>query len=156
MAKAIDIRKPKQVKSHSDAFPKVVATKNVGSTDDNYLVWSFCRIDRAGHFAFDCNRDDFNECDVLKKVVEYGGRKWKEIKQDTHDSKNKSKHHFLEYNELSDIAKERIAAKRLGEYTDSIYSLSLCNKIRIIGLRSDDRFEAIWFDPEHEFCPSDK
>jgi hypothetical protein len=146
-------RKEKRVKSRSVSSGKAVISKNSSSYADCYLLWSFQNIDRDGHFAFNCGRDDLNCDTVLLSIVEYSGRKWKEIDTETHDN-GKSKHHFLEYDKLSFRARQRIVAKRLQQDTDLIFSLRLSNKVRIIGLRKDDRLEVIWFDPEHDFCPS--
>jgi len=154
MAKNKSIMKPKQIKSETPSFPKRVIGGVSGSSDDCYLKWCFYNIDKDGCFAFDCSREGINHLEVLKKIIEYGGRKWKDIRKDTHDQSNKTKHHFLEYDDLSDDAKGRISAKRLEDFTDVIYSMSLCNRLRIIGLRKGDVFEAIWLDPNHDFCPS--
>ena len=80
---------------------------------------------------------------------------WSDIRKQTHDN-NKSKHHFLEMESLSGAALERIRANKLEDFSDSIFSFALQNKLRLIGYRQDAFFHLVWFDPQHEFCPSQK
>ena len=80
---------------------------------------------------------------------------WAEIKRQTHDG-SKSKNHFLDTDGMSDDARKRIEALKLEDSTDQIFSFALENKIRIIGLRNDEFFHVIWFDPLHEFYLSEK
>lgn len=124
-----------------------------GSSDDECVVWKFDKLDKGGEFAFNIDCDGFRHHDFLDKMIIYSNRKWSEIKRDTHD-KAKSKHHFLESNELSKAAQERIRKLKLEEYSDSIFSFSFDNKLRVIGIREDELFHVVWYDPEHKFCPS--
>lgn len=91
---------------------------------------------------------------VLKKLIEYGNLTWGEIKRQTHDRTNKSKHHYLSGAKLSREAEQRIRAKHLEEDADDIFSFALMNKIRIIGLKQDAEFHIVWYDKEHQFSPS--
>ncbi|SFO94039.1 hypothetical protein SAMN05216343_10158 [Oscillibacter sp. PC13] len=125
------------------------------STDNSKVIWCFDNLDTAGAFAFDLARIDFNHREVLQKIISYSNMTWSEVKRQTHDN-GKSKHHFLDIESLSSDATCRIRAKRLEERSDSIFSFALQNKLRIIGYREDEKFHAVWFDPQHEFCPSHK
>lgn len=80
---------------------------------------------------------------------------WTEVKKQTHDD-GKSKHHFLSPQFLSPEAAERLKAKQLEEYSDSIFSFALDNKLRLVGIRKNEDFHVLWYDPEHEVCPSKK
>ena len=125
------------------------------SSDDMKTVWYFDLLDRSGKFAFDLTRGDFHHHEVLEKIIAYSNMTWTEIKRQTHD-KGKSKHHFLDMSKLSAEAMERIEAKQFEEQTDSIFSFALQNKLRLIGLRKNEQFHVVWYDPNHEFCPSSK
>ena len=57
---------------------------------------------------------------------------------------------------MSKEAADRIRAKELDEYSDAIFSFALQNKLRVIGIREDEHFHVLWYDPEHEVCPSKK
>ena len=39
---------------------------------------------------------------------------------------------------------------------DALFSFALTNKLRIIGLRVDDDFHVLWYDPQHGVYPSQK
>ena len=123
------------------------------STDACKIVWCFDDLDTAGAFAFNLTREDFDYKEVLQKIIAYSNMTWSEVKRQTHDN-GKSKHHFLEPETLSPSARERIRVKRLEERSDSIFSFALQNRLRIIGYRENEMFHAVWYDPQHEFCPS--
>lgn len=150
------VKMAKKVTRHkqSDASKKTVKGENY-SSDSLKSVWCFDRIDRVGKFAFNIDRDDFSHKDFLEKLLNYGSMTWSEIKKQTHDD-GKSKHHFLPTYELSKEAIDRFKIKGFPEEADSIFSFALENKLRIIGIRKNEFFHVMWYDPEHEFCPSKK
>lgn len=127
-----------------------IARDASSSTDGETLVWSFDKIDKNGDFRFVCGRSDMDHRDLLYYIIQYSARKWGKIKLDTHDD-GKSKHHFLNYDSLCSKAQDRIKFMNIDD--DAIYSLALTNRLRVIGLRDGRVFRAIWYDPNHEFCP---
>jgi len=50
------------------------------------------------------------------------------------------------------------AQKRLEELklddVDQLYSLRLNGRERLWGIRSNDKFSILWWDPEHQICPA--
>ncbi len=125
------------------------------STAGEKIIWRFDRIDRSGKFAFDLHRRDFKHCEVMEKMIAYSNMTWQEIGRQTHDE-GKSRHHFLSVESLSKEAADRFRAMELDEYSDAIFSFALQNKLRVIGIREDEHFHVLWYDPEHEVCPSKK
>ena len=119
------------------------------------IVWKFDLLDRSGKFAFDLSRDIFDHREVLEKLIHFSNMTWSQVLSATHDA-GKSKNHILDPEKLSKEAQERIVAKHLEGESDSIFSFALQNKLRIIGIRRGECFHAVWYDPEHEFCPSFK
>lgn len=142
-------------KANKDNKKKVVYTTSEDS-NQKCLVWRFDKVDRNGPFRFDLDREEIQRQykKLLDIIMIYSYRTWNEIMQATHDEKGK--HHFLNGSSLSKEAKERIRALRLEEDTDRIFSLAIYNKVRLIGLREKEVFHAIWYDAEHEFCPSER
>ena len=128
---------------------------HVLSTDGELCVWKFANIDKVGKFAFAVSRPDFDAGEIFEKLLTYSKMSWSEIKRQTHDG-GKSKHHYLNYDVLSQAAMDRIDAKDLRDWTDAIFSFALTNKLRVIGIRKGEAFDVIWYDPNHEFCPSHK
>ena len=131
---------------------KSVITRN-HTTDSRKIIWTFENVDKDGYFAFDVNRDDFQPLEIFDKMIFYSKMTWADIKKATHDN-GKSKHHFLDMDKLSKQAKKRVAKKGLSENSDSIFSFALQNKLRVIGRRENEFFHVLWYDPNHEFCPS--
>ena len=106
-----------------------------GSSDDKCVVWKFDKLDKGGEFAFNIDGDGFRHHDFLDKMIIYSNRKWSEIKRDTHD-------------------KAKIKKLKLEEYSDSIFSFAFDNKWRVIGIRENELFHVVWYDPEHKFSKS--
>lgn len=125
------------------------------STDHKRIVWVYDKIDRSGKFAFDLNRIDFDHKEFLDKMINYSNATWTDVKKQTHDN-NKSKHHFIAFDELSKDAQKRFESLKLEEYSDSIFSFAFRNKLRILGIRENENFHVLWYDPNHEACPSSK
>lgn len=146
---------PKKTKKDNQENKKQTSKQHFQSSDTKNIVWVFDNIDKGGKFAFDLSREDFNHQLVLEKIIDYSSMTWSQIKQQTHDN-NKSKNHEISVSKLSSEAKKRIKEKQLDEDTDSIFSIALQNKIRIIGIREDEKFHVLWYDPKHEVCPSKK
>lgn len=80
---------------------------------------------------------------------------WADIRRQTHDN-GKSKHHLLSAEKLSKEAQNRIISKQIEDYEDAIFSFALQNKLRIVGIRQKEHFHVLWYDPNHEICPSKK
>lgn len=148
--------KQKRAFSSSSAASAKHVIANASSYNCGKPIWRFDKLDRNGEFKFDLNRSDFNSQEVLEKLIAYGNMTWQEIARQTHDKKNRSKHHYLDYDGLSQEAKQRIIALKMDEDTDAIFSFALRNTVRIIGTRDGDEFHIIWYDPNHKFYPSSK
>lgn len=147
---------PKRVKYEKEKNRKRTGREQGSSTDSKNIVWVFDKIDLSGKFAFDLNRQDFKHKEILGKQIEYNGMTWIEAKQQTHDRTGKSKHHYLAEGTLSKEAADRLKARHLENYSDSIFSFALQNKLRVVGYRENEFFHVLWYDPGHEICPSTK
>ena len=126
--------------------------KAAAGSDTLKSVWLFDKLDRDGVFRFDINRDDFSAKLFLDKMISYSNMTWQEIKQQTHDNK-RSKNHYISAEELSKEAQNRIKALHYEEYADCIFSFAFENMIRIFGIRENEYFHVVWYDPKHEICP---
>lgn len=125
------------------------------SYDRERPVWIFTEIDRSGEFAFDMHRIDKDSYEILDKIINYSSMTWGEIQRQTHDDK-RSKHHYLSPDTLSETARKRLIAKRLEDRSDDIFSFAFNNLLRIVGYRDKEKFYVLWYDPNHEVCPSSK
>ncbi len=125
------------------------------SSENIVPTWMFDKIDRNGKFAFDIKRKDFDHYEFLDKMLSYATMTWSQLRKQTHDD-GKSKHHYLEIDKLSKEARDRLTAMRLEENSDQIFSIALRNKLRVVGLKDNDKFHILWYDPQHDIYPSTK
>ncbi len=153
--KFIDMADKKTKRAKTIASLKHTVKEQGYSTDGKKVIWLFDMIDRSGKFAFDLNRDDFLYREVMEKMIDYSNMTWAEIKKQTHDI-GKSKHHLLSLDMLSKDAFDRFKIMRIEEYEDSIFSFALQNRLRIVGIRENEYFHVLWYDPNHQVCPSKK
>ena len=128
----------KKVAGTSHPQKKRITEEKRYSSDGLKLAWCFDRIDRAGKFAFDPSRPDFDHREVIEKILSYGSMSWSDLKRQTHD-KGKSKHHFLKLETLSPEAINRVKLLLPEEEFDSVFSLALQNVLRVVGVRKDEK-----------------
>jgi len=83
--------------------------------------------------------------DVLDKLKGFERMSWPEI--------GSSGSHFIPLNMIVKEARQRLVELNLDD-TDELYSLRVSGKVRLWGLRSNDKFSLLWWDPDHEICPS--
>lgn len=91
------------------------------------VVWTFHNIVRAGEFAFDPSRKDFDAEKFLRKLLDFSTMTW-----------------------------ARIEVKGLSDQTDALFSFALENIVRVIGIKDGANFQAVWYDARHDFYPADK
>lgn len=131
-------------------------TKISYSSDNMNSVWLFDKLDRNGSYAFDIYRKDFDPVLFLDKMISYSNMTWQQIKLQTHDKGNKSKNHFVEVEDLNKEIQDRIRALHYEEYSDSIFSFALQNLVRVFGIRENEFFHVVWYDPKHEIYTVEK
>lgn len=152
---------PRKTKSQRLSTPKSkrqLPNEPMVSDSGQCPVFMFDRIDVAGDFAFNYGQAGFNHQLVLEKIIDYSRMTWAQIRQQTHDRKNKSKHHALKNIErLSRAAQERLKYLGVGEdENEYLFSFALNNTVRIIGVRDKNdgpAFHVLWYDPNHEVYP---
>lgn len=117
------------------------------SDDSGPVLWSFSLIDNDGPWGFNliCKNE-------LHKLVTSGfkdkeGINWASLK--TSGSHNVAK------NKLISSAQKRLAEKLLDD-RDELFSMRFTGKQRIWGIREGNVFKILWWDPNHEICPSNK
>lgn len=133
--------------------PKKTTTQVTVPSVNQKVVWLFDNVDMDGDFAFNPDKIDSDANVILEKIIYYSSMTWSEVTKQTHDG-GKSKHHFLDYKGLSESAKSRLFAKRISDDRwEQIFSFALNNKLRIVGLRENEKFHVLWYDPNHEVYP---
>lgn len=83
--------------------------------------------------------------EITKKLGQLESQTWPEIAQ--------KGSHAVEVWKLIPEARERLKHLKLDDL-DTLYSLRFTGKERVWGIRSNDVFSALWWDPEHAICPA--
>ena len=92
--------------------------------------------------------------DIFTSLKNFELSTWGDIEKATHDD-GRSKNHFLKISELSKTAQRRLEELKLDD-NESIFSLRLDNKKRILGFRTLNYMDILWIDLNHEVCLSTK
>jgi len=115
-------------------------------------TWRFEKADDIFDWAF---LSASNLCDILKKLADFERMTWSDILKQTHD-KGKSSNHFISIDEMVKRAQNRLFELNLNQYFDNIFSLRLNNTERLFGILTDGIFNILWYDSNHQICPSTK
>jgi hypothetical protein len=76
---------------------------------------------------------------------------WAEIKTTGGGKTKGTNHHSIELHKFTKKVQDRL--KHLNLHTligDSLFSLRICNIVRIYGVRENQYFRPIWYDPFHD------
>jgi hypothetical protein len=133
--------KPKSVLSE---YEKKLPRTPQGSSDDEKPTWSFQIIDIGGPWCFTkMSMDDFNA--ILDRIKKFESMKWSEIKG--------KRNHSIDLSSLSPEAQKRLEEINQDD-TESIFSFTVDGERRFHGIRLGPVCRLLWWDPEHEVCPS--
>jgi hypothetical protein len=109
-------------------------------------VWKFGRIDFDGPWCPKCLSKDLL-LQIVQRLKSFEQSSWKDLEN--------GGSHFIDVQEIIQEAKNRLVKLKLDD-TDQLFSLRLSNRERIWGLRFIDTFSILWWDPDHQICPSFK
>jgi len=111
-------------------------------------VWVFSALDENGPWGRSKLSGFSIWDDILPKIQNFETMTWSEIES------NKHLNHSVGVDSLCKEARERIFYLKLG--VDELFRFRLTGKQRLWGIRDRERFKILWWDPEHEVCPSTK
>lgn len=135
-------------------YPAKYIRNTLLGSDNNYHIqrptFKFEHLTVSGDFSLDlCEHSTLHTMLQAFKSIET--MTWQNILQATHD-KGKSRSHPIETNALTN--KGYLAYKKKYpkvEQQPELFSLAICNKLRVIGYRDGSSFYVIWIDPNHNF-----
>lgn len=107
--------------------------------------WRFSTVDLGGPFAWP--KGDGAELRILEKLHNFDSMSWAEIEGPDH--------HAIEVDCLSKDASKRLAEIKQDDITE-VFSFHFSGKPRVIGIRDRNVVKLLWWDPEHQVCPSHK
>ena len=130
---------------------------NPESFYDQTPVWSFSLCDFYHEkWGLSSNSQGYEDLStLLLRLKDFEVKNWKQILSYTSGRKNNTKNHAISINDLDKEAKKRLEEIKLDD-RDKLYSLSVTGKRRVWGTISDGIFFIVWYDTEHEVCPSKK
>jgi hypothetical protein len=111
-------------------------------------VWSVSKFDHDGIWGKDKFGDHTIIWDeLLPKLSSYETMTWNDI------YRNKKRDHSVEVWKLIKEARDRLAELKLDE-TEELFRFRLSGTGRLWGIRNGRVFILLWWDPDHEICPS--
>lgn len=132
---------PQSATNRSDK--KIVRTQDVQQPPSP--SWRFSTVDNDGPFAWPSGTETENQ--ILQKLRQFDSMRWPEIVG--------SDHHAIGIDRVSKEAQNRLA-KIQQDDLDEVFSFHFSGKTRIIGIREMNVIKLLWWDPEHQVCPSVK
>jgi len=121
---------------------------------DEYPRWSFRRCDFE-HPKWGLSNNAINLPKVFKYLASLESRKWGDILTDTSGRRENTRNHLIEFAELTREAQKRAIEITVDEF-DPLCSIAMGGRERVWGHISEGVFYIIWFDMQHEICPSNK
>ncbi|HWJ26775.1 MAG TPA: hypothetical protein VNS32_09540 [Flavisolibacter sp.] len=91
--------------------------------------------------------------EVFPKLAHFESNNWNVIEKEPYGKYGKTKHHSVAISALIPEAQKRLIELKLDDI-EELFSIRLTGKIRIWGIRKLSYLQVLWFDFEHEVCPS--
>lgn len=149
MAKKKSLRGPKQP-AHQAQPPEGKAPRaaeSPSSNDAKVIAWHLRTIDQHGPYGWGKIEKTTLWASVLSKVTSLESTTWADLMN------NGS--HPIPVKDLCQAARSRLKKIKQDD-VDELFSLRLTGKQRIWGIRDQNILKVLWWDPEHEVCPSAK
>ena len=117
----------------------------------NYMrmrpAWKVSRLEEYGPFGWH-RIDGPKAIEVTARLKGFESMSWSEILVAA-----KKQNHTVAIADLSKAARDRLLAIKLDD-RDDLVSLRLSSRERIWGFLAENTFHLVWWDPEHQVCPS--
>jgi hypothetical protein len=130
--------------------PHVVKIPTFGAVPtayaDEHPSWRVARLQVAAPFGW----SDVSAAKILEirtKLASFESMTWNDILV-----LSKKQNHSVAVNDLSKAARDCLV--ELNIVVDDLVSLRLSGKERVWGYRSGAVLHVVWWDPDHEVCPS--
>lgn len=138
-------QRPKKVPHAATSRSNQKAVRIPDAHSPDRPAWRFSTVDLAGPFAWP--KGDGKELQILDKLHNFDSMSWAEIEGDDH--------HAIPIGSLSKEASKRLAEINQDDI-EEIFSFHFSGKPRIIGIRDRNVVKLLWWDPDHQVCPSHK
>jgi hypothetical protein len=115
--------------------------------EDGCIIFSFVRFDSQHHWCVEPDPKTHDVWELGEKLKSFEQTQWK------HLAANQQNNHSVPFYKLVDEAQKVAQDMGIDDYGE-IWSLRLTGKQRIWGVRDENFFITIWWDPHHQICPS--
>jgi len=142
-------RKKEAKRGVSPDTPSIKAARHKEDPDSaskRQPVWVFSAFDIDGPWGKNGLSGTALVDDLFPKIKHFESMTWNQIQQD------KKRNHSVRVSDLCKKARGRVLELSLG--VDDLFRFRLTGKQRLWGIRDRERFRILWWDPEHEVCPS--
>ncbi|MBF0131952.1 MAG: hypothetical protein HQL75_05125 [Magnetococcales bacterium] len=108
--------------------------------------WVISTLDMDGPFGWNrLEKEVFDN--IIRKLQNFESMTWGEIEG--------RRHHSIGKDTLSRKAQKRLEEIHMDD-VDEVFSLAMGGIERIFGIRERNIFKILWWDPDHQVCPSSK
>lgn len=117
-------------------------TKNPDGYQNQFIAWHFECMDASG--SWPCNINTLRN--IENRLHEFEKKKWSELTGSSHP---------LPVDKIIPKAQQRLLALGYGDF-ERLYQLDIKDgqqKRRLWGLRVENIFKILWWDPKHEIYP---
>lgn len=115
------------------------------SSDAEFISWHLGALDRDGPFGW----SKMLGADFWETIA----ARLKSLETMTWANLGSTGSHFVAINHIASEARKRL--EEIGQDdVDALYSLRLRGKPRIWGIRNRHILKVLWWDPDHQVCPS--
>lgn len=142
--------KNKQIKTSSPVSSTVSKTPKIEIRQNFYQLkpaWRISRLEMRDPFGWHKIKQE-KLVEVCSKLGELEASTWSEI-----FITRKKQNHSVLVSSLCKDARDRLKALKLDEYEELI-SIRLSGPERVWGYQYQDALTLLWWDPEHQVCPS--
>lgn len=140
-------RKPKTF-----ANPSPKSQPRVAAAPDHFFdlspAWRVARLELMDPYGW----HEIERSTILKireRLASFETMRWREILVDAGTS-----HHMVSVSRLSKAARDRLDLITRGQVNDDLLSLRLTGRERIWGIFDRGVCQLLWWDPDHQVCPS--
>lgn len=139
-------KRKKEAKTKESPVPRKIAKtrENPESSNDQTPVWLFGSLDLDCPWCGDISAQLASE--VLSKIKSYESMTWGQILAD------RTRNHPVALDSCSKEARDR--ATDLDLDVDELFRLRFNGTQRLWGIRDRHKFKLVWWDPDHQVCPS--
>lgn len=114
------------------------------------IVWRFGSLDLNHPKCWTEEEDAQALVAVVSKLVAYERNTWEEV-----EALSKHTHDWSDTSKWAEASQNRLAERKLDDQ-EGWYQLALTGKGRFFGYRTDDVFNAVWWDRDHEVYETKK